>query len=91
MSVEEKVAVLLSSVDGLVKSVDRFDKKMDTVHERIIINSESTKTAHKRIDDIVPKVEEHAAAKNRAIGMAAGVSAIFGSIGIAAQKFLGGW
>lgn len=47
-----KLGLLLTSNEGIKTDIKNLDKKFNDVNERLIRVEESTKLAHKRIDDM---------------------------------------
>lgn len=70
------------------KSTDAIDTKVDKAHENLIEVQASTKSAHKRIDEIVPCVEDYKVMKQRGIGITMVLGAIFGLVGASAFKIM---
>ena len=50
-----RIDAKLDAVVGLGASIERLEAKMDMMMERLTINEQSVKSAHKRIDDYLGK------------------------------------
>lgn len=75
------LGVIQADVGHIRKNTDAIEKKVDKTHEDMIINKASTKSAHKRIDDITPHIEDFKKIKQRGIGITSILSIIFGFLG----------
>lgn len=89
------LAELKTHITQIHKNTDDTRVKVDSMHDRVIVNSEAIKSAHKRLDSIEgtakETAKEFAAFKNKGLGIFAGVSLTGGGLGALLMKvFTGG-
>lgn len=82
------LGVISSDIKHLVNKTANIDDKVETLQNHSVEHKASTKAAHKRIDDIAPKVTEHENLKNKGIGILAVISIVFGILGNAISKVI---
>ena len=71
------IAELRTDIKYLIKNTDAINNKVDRAHEKMIINEQATKSAHKRIDKIdihidkkiEPHIEGYKSDRNKIIGI----------------------
>lgn len=80
----DKVSKMLGGLQSDMKHVRKTSEtileKTDKLNETVIIQGQRIKSAHERIDDIEPKVNEHEAIKNQGVGFWIALTTISGSV-----------
>lgn len=74
------VAVIQNDVSHVRAKTDAIDNKVQHLNDKSIETDHSIRAAHKRIDDIAPKVAEHERLIVEATGGAKAMSGVWGAI-----------
>ena len=82
------IGKLQSDINYIRKSTDAIDVKVDKTHEDMIRAKVSVESAHKRIDEISPHVQDFVKLKQRGLGIMGVLSLVFGFIGAFLGKIL---
>lgn len=86
--ISEKLGSISSDVKHLITKSNIIDAKVEVTQNQTIELRAAAKAAHKRIDGIEPKVNNHEALKNRGMGIVSILALIFGFVGTILGKFL---
>lgn len=81
----DRVSQLLGSMQSDITHIKRVSdqtaRQVNTLNGNVTENTESTKSAHKRIDAVEPLAAELNNWKNRSMGALIGVSSVSGFVG----------
>lgn len=83
-----KLGTMQSDISHIRDNTERINGKVVEAHEKVINVEQSTKSAHKRIDDIKPHVEDYKRIKQKGLGAVGVIGLIFGLIGSGLAKIL---
>jgi uncharacterized coiled-coil DUF342 family protein len=75
------IGALQSDVSHIRSNTDSTKEKVDVMHEHMIIARRDIKSAHRRLDDIIPHIEDYRKNKHHAAGAYSVLSVISGFIG----------
>ena len=82
------LGAIQADVVHIRRNTEVTDAKMDKINESVIRQDSSLKSAHKRIDEIKPVVDDYAKTKQKGIGALTLLGAICGFVGAVAGKIV---
>lgn len=85
------LGAIQADIKHLLGTTTSINDKVEKLQEQAVEQRLISDAAHKRIDKIGPKVEEHERLKNKGIGVLAAVGTTFGVVGAFISKLLQGF
>ena len=82
------LGVISSDIKHLVGKTSSIDQKVEKLQNSNTHNEIAVKSAHERLDEVIPKVQEHENIKNKGLGVIAVMGTIFGALGSYLAKFI---
>lgn len=79
--ISNAIGRLQADVKHILHQVDGVDRKVESLQASNVENGLSVKNAHRRLDELTPKVDHHESLKNKGLGVIAAVGVIFGVLG----------
>jgi len=86
--VSSKLGSMQTNITHILKTTESIHDSLKDVNERVIIQEQKAKSAHKRLDKIEPIVNGHENIKNKGVGFFVAVSSLAGVVGAAITRFI---
>lgn len=80
-NISAAIGRLESNAQHIRQQVDDVHHKIEKLQAHSVESNMAIKSAHKRLDVITPKVDDHESLKNKGTGIIATIGVVFGLIG----------